>query len=641
MVDNSLIYKNPFRVVLTELLPYEVILGFDSRNFFNNLNVEPLEEIVRQNKYVPANRLGKFKIPFDYHVRRSGGEKSRKLSLMHPASQLGFVDFYNTYENSILYYTSLSPISLRFPSKIAKTSCVNPIENTLSVTDGGEAIEIDEDFNSNIETCYKNYFSYRKYGLAYKFFDSFEFLNLEKRFSRMRHLDIASCFYHIYTHSISWAVKDKTTAKKLHADKGIFENKFDFLMSDANFGETNGIIVGPEISRIFAEIIFQRIDLEILAQIKRRLPKNDFGKDFEMRRYVDDYYIFANSVQLLDELQSILTDVIEDYKLYLNKAKIEDMERPMVKSSQIAKAEIKEILSSAFDRWCKSKYVIKDEGKAVGDVINSIRLCIRRTNAKYDDVSSYGLKIIINFIDHTLRSFFATPGYILNSSIFTVLIEIAYFLFAMDWCSSTSYKICQLIFLSYNMCKGDVKIRSAVSHKIVMESKKCLNIMAQTRLKDCTNVETMNLLITMRNVLSHNFSEKTLRKFFNLSETDGNIDLDYFQLCTLLFLCRDDPAYQNLKEFVLETVKMKFKRIPKEDIGNYAELVYLLLDLMTCPYVDDGIKNDVLTTIGFASHKIGNIRTELAKPGCWFFDWNNSTDFYTYLNKKQFSRPYD
>ena len=43
-----------------------------------------------------------------------------------------------------------------------------------------------------------------------------------------------------------------------------FENKIDSLMRHTNFGETNGIIVGAEFSRIFAEIILQQIDIDLL-----------------------------------------------------------------------------------------------------------------------------------------------------------------------------------------------------------------------------------------------------------------------------------------------------------------------------------------------------------------------------------------
>ena len=67
----------------------------------------------------------------------------------------------------------------------------------------------------------------------------------------------------------------------------------------------------------------------------------------------------------------------------------------------------------------------------------------------------------------------------------------------------------------------------------------------------------------------------------------------------------------------------------------------MLLDLMTCPYVDNSFKNQILTIMGFSSSKAGQIRVKLSKPEIWFFNWNNLTEFQSYLKKKEFNRPYD
>ena len=118
-----------------------------------------------------------------------------------------------------------------------------------------------------------------------------DLLRLEQKFHFMMNMDIASCFYHIYTHSIAWAIKGKECAKN-NIDAISFETTFDKLMQRSNYNETNGILVGPEVSRIFAEIIFQRIDLNVLNILREKNLK--LGSDYEIRRYVDDHFIFAN-----------------------------------------------------------------------------------------------------------------------------------------------------------------------------------------------------------------------------------------------------------------------------------------------------------------------------------------------------------
>lgn len=45
--------------------------------------------------------------------------------------------------------------------------------------------------------------------------------------------------------------------------KESFGSKFDSLMQRMNYNETNGILIGPEVSRIFSEIILQAVDAEV------------------------------------------------------------------------------------------------------------------------------------------------------------------------------------------------------------------------------------------------------------------------------------------------------------------------------------------------------------------------------------------
>lgn len=99
---------------------------------------------------------------------------------------------------------------------------------------------------------------------------------------------------------MTWAVKGKDIAKKNTKAK-TFENDFDHLMQHANYNETNGIIVGPEISRIFAEIILQAVDLAILRELKEQYGYK-LGRDYEIRRYVDDSYVYATSREILENV---------------------------------------------------------------------------------------------------------------------------------------------------------------------------------------------------------------------------------------------------------------------------------------------------------------------------------------------------
>src|SRR5690606_30212828 len=113
-----------------------------------------------------------------------------------------------------------------------------------------------------------------------------------KKYNFLYKFDVSKCFNSIYTHSISWAILGKKFSKEIIGkEKETFGSKFDTLLMDLNYNETNGIIIGPEFSRIFAEIILQSIDLTVLHRIEQQ-HNLKYKRDYEVFRYVDDYFVF-------------------------------------------------------------------------------------------------------------------------------------------------------------------------------------------------------------------------------------------------------------------------------------------------------------------------------------------------------------
>ncbi|WP_231372996.1 RNA-directed DNA polymerase, partial [Escherichia coli] len=151
----------------------------------------------------------------------------------------------------------------------------------------------------------------------------------------------------IYTHSVSWAVKSKEFSKVNRAHNS-FEGCLDKLLQDSNYGETNGIIIGPEFSRIFAEIILQRVDLNVETYLNK---ESGIIKDrnYAIRRYVDDYFIFADDDETFKVIEFVLASELEKYKLYLNESKREMLERPFVTGATMAKNDIAEIIDDLYE----------------------------------------------------------------------------------------------------------------------------------------------------------------------------------------------------------------------------------------------------------------------------------------------------
>lgn len=122
------------------------------------------------------------------------------------------------------------------------------------------------------------------------------------------YLDIASFFDSVYTHSISWAMHSKEIAKQRRHDNELIGNVLDKRMQAMNDGQTNGLIVGNEISRIVSEIILCKID----KNIEEKLP------DVKYIRYRDDYYIYIPNNHNIENIISIIRNELANYELLLN-----------------------------------------------------------------------------------------------------------------------------------------------------------------------------------------------------------------------------------------------------------------------------------------------------------------------------------
>jgi Reverse transcriptase (RNA-dependent DNA polymerase) len=92
-------------------------------------------------------------------------------------------------------------------------------------------------------------------------------LKVQSEYPFILYADISSFFYSIYTHSIPWAVLGKEQAKEWNNnDKAKLDahwsNDFDKAVQCCQSRETFGIPVGPDTSRIIAELLMAGIDAD-------------------------------------------------------------------------------------------------------------------------------------------------------------------------------------------------------------------------------------------------------------------------------------------------------------------------------------------------------------------------------------------
>jgi hypothetical protein len=130
--------------------------------------------------------------------------------------------------------------------------------------------------------------------------------------------DLSKCYHSIYTHSFSWALHGKTTAKMDHSPR-LLGNRLDTHVRDGQEGQTIGIPVGPDTSLILAEIILTAVDEVLVSTLG--------GVDGF--RYVDDYEFSFSTRSQAERALNALQSVLADFELELNASKTGVSDRPV------------------------------------------------------------------------------------------------------------------------------------------------------------------------------------------------------------------------------------------------------------------------------------------------------------------------
>jgi hypothetical protein len=127
--------------------------------------------------------------------------------------------------------------------------------------------------------------------------------------------DVLSFYHAIYTHSIPWALHSKRVAKRNRSttDPTVFGNLIDALMRSCQDGQTIGIPVGPDTSRIISEII--------LCAVEQQVGQSNFSKLSAGYRYMDDFYLCFSSHVDAEAFLASLRDAILGFDLQLNASK--------------------------------------------------------------------------------------------------------------------------------------------------------------------------------------------------------------------------------------------------------------------------------------------------------------------------------
>lgn len=122
-----------------------------------------------------------------------------------------------------------------------------------------------------------------------------------------------------------------------------------------------------------------------------------FGIDYDVRRYVDDYFVFSNISETLELVKKTFQNELQFYKLYLNPNKGNIKISPFLSNITVGKLEIKEFLIEFYDNLFEESIVDNDTVKQIKQInkpyvlsqnfIKKFQTIVKRNDLTYDALS--------------------------------------------------------------------------------------------------------------------------------------------------------------------------------------------------------------------------------------------------------------
>lgn len=693
------------RVLFSDVLPYECPIFFSNRYLYrflakylwigkekkvNSITYNVLEQKKRLNEkdanafaallfgcYEKGKRIGDLQhrvnalfYPFQFNIAHKKN-KNRTLSIIHPYNQWQIVEFYEQYKYSILYLCNQSNFSLRKPHKIAQYFYYRDrLHRKLS---GHESDKVELFFNEyeNLKT----YFSYEKYSNIYKFYEDYRYQRAEKKFKHLVKFDLQSCFDSIYTHTISWATAggaDKVKVLPGYHGSWVGDS-FDNLMQSINSRETNGIIIGPEFSRIFAEIILQYIDQKVEHELLDDKNKLRHKSNYECYRYVDDYFLFYNEEKVRELFMESLTKWLKEFKLQISPSKTEEFERPFITKITLAKLRIEVLINDIFsvplweeavlnsdeEKEDDTEDVASDNNKEILDkkfniylsansVNTQIKAIIRECGIEYRDIANYLLEKISQRLDAFLNRYengFKKYEHLMSkektdkdeieihaqrvqrklTSFLVSLVDVSFFVFNSNRQVNTTLKLQKIMntIVLYAKRYGDFRDNPEVRFQTISKDiifKKIQDeialVLSTTDLHRNTLHESLYLLILAKELgNTYLLAPEVIKSFIEKSKLQYNL----FACIILLYYYANHKCYNEQKILLKNELLKKYRLVAETERKRNAELTILTADMMTCPFVDEAYKQNLLKLMGITEIEDQRMIMRFAKKQKYIF----------------------
>lgn len=627
------ISRSQYRVLVSDVLPYERPLFFTNRFFARFLKYYGIvckdgmlvatknqSEGLTEMLAIIGGKADDKRPAFQYNISKDGHEGGRRLTIIHPYHQVKIVEFYERYKTVLVDFCNRSHFSLRYPYKVA-TSQKRPKGFLRYLSDDTEKYHSEESI--------KHYFAYKHYNNINGFYDDYRFLRAEKKFSQMYKSDIEHCFDSIKPESLSVAMFDES----MEQCPGTMARDF-FALNKSYLSTEDGIVIGPEFSRLYAEIILQRIDRDTEVILLEKYGLVHFW-DYAFYRYVDDGFLFCNN----DEIMKIFYDVYDsclskyglkrkDSKDTAKKHRYEH--RPFLENITAGKLALINQVDQYFENRLDTFKGFKKIQRGLYDTptslnykmfIRSVRSIMGAYNLKYKDIMSFLLGCMQKRLGVLLREFndlykqysYAESVNDINKrgesvkmryerefSVFLEnLIDVLFYLYQCDSRMSTSVKTVAIVSQLQRFVRGKYRFEDDTwSQKFQSQVVQALDekITEQTRRLFLDMPDDPTILMENLNMLDLQkcMSPSTqLHPNVLIDKFIGNDNWTFFTIFELIHFIKKDGRYKPLMDILNKQIAVRIKRLTHVGESD-TEAVLTFIETLCCPWVSIGKKKEYL-----------------------------------------------
>jgi hypothetical protein len=635
--------RNALDFILTDILPVETTELFTYKYFYDflekrikNLNMEVRKIMEIKNTTKKKQKLfdGKYwvSVPLKFFISK-GNSEVRELNIIQPIAALQIYYFINLFQEELLIYLKQNSIfSLRYQTKFNNLYYKKKKKNIIDYFS-----EVSNDIEKRAIEQTGKFFDIVPYASISGFLNSDEWYDLNTKYKYFARIDYKSCFDSIYTHAYKWIISRDVNDSKDFNNTNLFTT-IDRLLQNINAYSSNGLIIGPEFSRMIAELLLQQIDNIVYSTLLNE--GKIFNSDYSIKRWVDDIYIFSSNEELQDYIIELFRDAAKRFLMYLNENKVKKEKLPFILTNWLNElnqysTNMSNMLFYMGDELAQrskvgKKYIFK--AKIFFKIKNILKRNFNDLIAKYESekskLTAYVLETILKkIVSAKIKREQDIFRQNTNAKTLYEMLDYIFYIFS----HSANFENTQKVISIVSYINDDVNL--VQSYRMVLQGiiNKYAYIFSWNNSNDIINLVLLCIECSVEIPFAH---ETELKK--HIFDSDNPINVAVF----LIYSKYNNNYFQEIKNEINKIILYKIQSIQnKENILTYREIWWILI-FNKSPYISNDIQIKINDIIGYIrSILVSNNQRHLTfELFCDFLDQNSNQFFCWDITSKDILR---